>query len=267
MNYQNPINYCMQRIKNEIPREILIIAATEENFGYNQNVTLEEKIMARVIKARLLLDVEIMSTISRQISLKNCTVTGYKTLDSQFEYLVEVPDSVLDGKEIVSASFIFYNMIMPQMGMLGGSALENSMSTLMQAHSSLDLLTTNRLDVVGKNIVLVNTGSIHWTFLNSSMEVNLSPNPNMSHVKGTAIIELGDLAVLCAKQWIYNTLIIQIDQGYIRGGHNIDAVKNMIDRYESAIDVYKEKLETWNKIGFMLDARQYQKFIDMQMGY
>ena len=158
----------------------------------------------------------------------------------------------MDGKEVTSVSYIMYNMLLPQMGMMTGNAMESAMGTLMQAHSSLNVLTANRIDVVGRNMILVNTGNINWSFMNSTMELNISPNPNLSHVKGTAIIELGKLAVLCAKQWIYNSLIIQIDQGYIRGGHSIDAIKNKIDSYESAVETYYERLENWPKIGFML---------------
>lgn len=260
----NPINYCIQKIKNEIPKEILQIAATEDLSFYNSNVTIDEKLMTRVIKNYLLMDINLLTTTSRQITLDRCIVTQYLNNSKQYEYLIEIPDSVLDGKEVISASYIFYNMLLPQMGMMTGNAMDNAMSTMMQAHSSLNMLVTNRLEVVGKNLILVNTGNVNWSFLNSTIQLNISPNANLSHVKGTAIIELGKLAVLCAKQWIYNTLIIQIDQGYIRGGHSIDTVKNKIESYESALELYYEKLESWSKIGFMLDTAQYQKFIEAQ---
>ena len=39
----NPINYCIQKIKNEIPNEILQIAATEDLGFYNNSITLDEK--------------------------------------------------------------------------------------------------------------------------------------------------------------------------------------------------------------------------------
>ena len=52
----NPINYAIQRIKNSIPKELLKIALTEEYYGYNNNVTIEEKILNKIIKGYLLLD-------------------------------------------------------------------------------------------------------------------------------------------------------------------------------------------------------------------
>ena len=260
----NPINYCIQKIKNEIPNEILQIAATEDLGFYNNSITLDEKLLTRVIKAYLLLDINLLTTTTRQITLDKCIVTSYLNNSKQYEYLIEIPDDAVDGKEVTSVSYIMYNMLLPQMGMMTGNAMESAMGTLMQAHSSLNVLTANRIDVVGRNMILVNTGNINWSFMNITMELNISPNPNLSHVKGTAIIELGKLAVLCAKQWIYNSLIIQIDQGYIRGGHSIDAIKNKIESYESAVETYYERLENWPKIGFMLDTRQYQKFIDAQ---
>ena len=262
----NPINYCIQKIKNEIPNEILQIAATEDLGFYNNNITLDEKLLTRVIKAYLLLDINLLTTTSRQVTLDKCIVTSYLNNSKQYEYLIEIPDDVVDGKEVTSVSYILYNMLLPQMGMMTGNAMDSAMGSLLQSHSSMNMMTTNRLDVIGRNMILVNTGNINWSFMNSSMEVNIAPNPNMSHVKGDTILKLGDIAVEAAKCWIHNTLSIQVDQGYIRGGHSIDTVKSKIDGYESAFESYREKREGWGKIGFMLDTRQYQKFIEMQLG-
>ena len=266
MYMNNPINYCLQRIKNEIPKEILNIAVVEDNSIFNNNITIDEKIITKAIKQYMLLDLSIISTFSKKIDISKCIITPYTNPNNQYEYIVEIPDALIDGMEVVSASYIIYNMLLPQMGMMTGNAMDSAMGSLLQAHSSMNMMTTNRLDVIGRNMILVNTGNINWSFMNSSMEVNIAPNPNMSHVKGDAIIKLGDIAVEAAKCWIHNTLSIQVDQGYIRGGHSIDTVKSKIDGYESAFESYREKREGWGKIGFMLDTRQYQKFIEMQLG-
>ena len=49
MYMNNPINYCLQRIKNEIPKEILNIAVVEDNSIFNNNITIDEKIITKAI--------------------------------------------------------------------------------------------------------------------------------------------------------------------------------------------------------------------------
>lgn len=261
----NPINYAIQRIKNSIPKELLKIALTEEYYGYNNNVTIEEKILNKIIKGYLLLDLNLVTTISKKIDVSKCNVTYYQNPTKEYEYIIEVPSAITNGKSIYSASYIMYNTILPGMGLGNRSAVENSMSRLMQAHSTLNTLVVNRLEVVGENTILVNTGAINWVFMNSIMEVSIAPDANLSHVKGSAILDFGDMAVLAAKAWIRNTLEIQVDQGYIRGGHSIDAIKGKIDDYSSAEQDYIEKRTEWLKIALMLDVSFYQRFIEMQI--
>ncbi len=261
----NPINYAIQRIKNSVNKEILAIGLMEDNLGYNTAVSLDEKILFKIIKGYLLLDLNILSTISKKIDLSSCSVTYYQNPNKEYEYIIEIPDEVTDGKEVVSASFVLYNNVLPAMGMIAGDAMSNGLNSIMQAHSTLNTLVVNRLDVIGRNIVLVNTGNLNWTFMNSVMEVSLAPNPNMSHVKKSAIIYFGDLAVLAAKAWLHNELFIQVDQGYIKGGHSIDSIKSRIDDYSSAENDYKEKRDGWEKIALMLDTSFYAKFIEMQL--
>ena len=265
MYMNNPINYCLQRIKNEIPKEILNIAVVEDNSIFNNNITIDEKIITKAIKQYMLLDLSIISTFSKNIDISKCIITPYTNPNNQYEYIIEIPDALIDGMEVISASYIIYNMLLPQMGMMTGNAMDSAMGSLLQSHSSMNMMTTNRLDVIGRNMVLVNTGNLNWTFMNSVMEVGLAPNDNMSHVKKSAIIYFGELAVLAAKAWLYNELYIQVDQGYIKGGHSIDAIKSKIDDYSSAENDYKEKREGWEKISLMLDTAFYTKFIEMQL--
>ena len=46
----NPINYAIQRIKNSVNKEILAIGLMEDNLGYNTAVSLDEKILFKIIK-------------------------------------------------------------------------------------------------------------------------------------------------------------------------------------------------------------------------
>ena len=115
MYMNNPINYCLQRIKNEIPKEILNIAVVEDNSIFNNNITIDEKIITKAIKQYMLLDLSIISTFSKKIDISKCIITPYTNPNNQYEYIIEIPDALIDGMEVVSASYIIYNMLLPQM--------------------------------------------------------------------------------------------------------------------------------------------------------
>jgi phosphate starvation-inducible protein PhoH len=132
-------------------------------------------------------------------------------------------------------------MLLPQMGMMTGNAMDSAMGSLLQAHSSMNMMTTNRLDVIGRNMILVNTGNINWSFMNSSMEVNIAPNPNMSHVKGDAILKLGDIAV---EGEVKNLLV---NEGKDNIDDKVEENKEKADEAEKKQEEQQEKIDEKRK--------------------
>lgn len=261
----NAITYGKNRILREIPMEILKLAFLERHSLYNNNISLDEKINYSIINPIVLMDTNLIGSITKKINLKRCIVNYYTNEDLQHEYLIEIPDDVSDHKEVISVSQILNNIALGLMGNNSMSAVSNAMNGLMSAHSNVGIMVTDRLEIVGRNIVLVNTGNVKWNFENSILECGLAKDRNMGHLKKGSYLDFGELCVEAAKIFIYNKLYIKLDEGYILGGHNISAVKSKVESYESAFERYKELLEQWFKIEFMNDSKSYADFIEMQL--
>lgn len=261
----NAIVYGKNRILREIPLEILKLTFLERHSLYNNNIALDEKIMYSIITPIVLMDTNLIGSITKKINLKKCIVNYYQNEDLQHEYLIEVPDDVVDFKEIISVSQILNNIALGMMGNNSMSAVSNAMNGMISAHSNVGIMTTDRLEIVGRNIILVNTGNVRWNFENSILECGLSKDKNMSHLKKGSYLDFGDLCVEAAKIYIYNKMIVKLDEGYISGGHNISIIKNKIENYDAAFEKYKELLEQWFKIEFMNDTKAYHDLIEMQL--
>ena len=109
-----------------------------------------------------------------------------------------------------------------------------------------------------------NTGNAMARFT-VAVDRGLSKDKNMSHLQKGSYLDFGKLCVVAAKIYIYNKLIIKLDEGYVLGGHNISVIKSKIESYEDAIEKYEELLEEWFKIEFMNDTTAYREFIELQV--
>lgn len=261
----NAIVYGKNRIFREIPMEILKLTFLERHSIYNNNISLDEKVLYSIITPIVLMDTNLIGSITKKIDIKKCIVNYYQNEDLQHEYIIEVPDNLVDNKEIVSVSQIMHSVTLGYVGNTSTSSISNASNGLLGAHSNTGLVLTDRLEIVGRNMILVNTGNVRWNFENSTLECGLSKDKNMSHLKKGSYIDFGKLCVEAAKMFIYNKMIVKIDEGYVSGGHNISIIKNKIEGYESAIEKYDELLEGWFKIEFMNDTKAYSDFIELQL--
>lgn len=261
----NAITYGKNRIIREIPKEILQLTFLERHSLYNNNISLDEKIFNCIINPIVLMDTNLIGSISKRIALKKAIISYYQNDNYEYEYIVEIPDKIIDNKEIISLSQLMHSTSIGFAGNLSTSSLTNATTGLLGAHSSLGVVLTNRLEIIGRNMILVNTGNVQWNFENSILECGLAHDANMSHLKKGSYIDFGKLCVEAAKVYIYNKLLVKLDEGYILGGHNISVIKNKVENYESSIEKYDELLQEWFKIEFMNDEKAYLDFIELQI--
>lgn len=95
-------NIWKNRILREIPNDILKLTFLERFNLYNNNISLDEKILSCIIGPIVLMDTNLIGSITKKIPLNKCVVNFYQNDDLQFEYIIEVPDKIVDNKEIIS---------------------------------------------------------------------------------------------------------------------------------------------------------------------
>jgi hypothetical protein len=123
--------------------------------------------------------------------------------------------------------------------------MENNLSN----HS---VVLSSDLEVIGENTVYVHENLPNISTL--LMEVMLENDRNMNNINPRSYIPFSRLCELAVKAYIYNTLIVSLDKGYIHTGHDLGMVKQIITSYEGANLEYEEYLTNeWAKIAYMND--------------
>lgn len=272
----NALMYAMSEIGAQIPAEILQAAFTIDEQPTTVNLTtLDDKILRKCLRKRVLVDANIVGGIETIIPLNNIPPAYYEN-----NYTVyQIPPELTMDKEIISALSItalpanagFNN------GALDGSAYGYPNGGNGVYGSSFNPLTSiaNRigdsaaiggmvhnahLELVGYNTVLVYA---HYrTLAYMGMRVVLENESNLNNIQPRSFKNLSMLCVLGVKAYIYNKLIIAINNGYLSGGQDLGMFKSIIDGYSSAEEDYRTYLrEVWAGVAYMNDTTRYNRLL------
>ena len=103
----NAINVCLQDIRFNIPDQVLFIGFIEGNDSINNIVSLDERIVNKVIRPRVLRDCNLIGGIDAKLNLKGAQIDylGYNN-----EYLIRIPKGMTQGKSILRALELLSNV-------------------------------------------------------------------------------------------------------------------------------------------------------------
>lgn len=260
----NAINKALNEIKFNIPREILDIAFKEYDvYNYNKIVSLDEKIMSKVIRPRVLVDCNLISGINMEVDLTHANVSR---LPTTMEYIIEIPKKYTNGKSILMPleliCNVYYTNTFPGVNSSPLVAGANNMYMNLATHN---IIQTSRLELIGENTILVHdTGMV---IVNGILRCRVEYDSNMSSLPPTAYLDFGQLCILAVKAYIYNNCKIQLDKGYITGGHELSSISEIIDGYSDANEQYVEHLKTtMRKILYITQSVNLNRFIKMKFG-
>jgi len=250
----NAITKAISEVYFNIPNEILNIIFTNDSpphITLNNVITVDELIMRRVIRPRVLVDANLVGGSMVNIPLTHCKVEVI--MDG--EYIITVPKSVTDNKTVISALSLSSTM---GYGSLNNSG--NMMTNMMNSVSPIGLQTETELEVVGENVILAR-GSI-LNIHTGTLRCILSNSENLTNISPKSYIPFSELCVLAVKSYIYNNALVKLNKGYVFNGNELTIIKEVIDTYSDSEEAYKEYLKTkWTKIAFMNDTPRYNRFI------
>ena len=267
--------YCINEIKHQIPYEILHAAMYQGEDPYLSSLTtLEDKIMTKVIKKRVLLTANVIGGVETLIPLNHITPSFYETLYTVYE----IPPELTGRREIVSALNLCYMPGNGFMGLTSGyTGVGNVNSTHAMSSSSMNpvmnvasrvgssfsmsgVLTNAHLEIVARNTVAVYAN--YRTLANFGMRVVVENDSRLSNIQPRSYPHLAKLCVLATKAYIYNTLSIAINSGVLSGGQELGMFKTFVENYADAQEQYEVYLtEKWGQVAFMNDNTRYSSFL------
>ena len=266
----NPIEKALSEVKFRIPPQIVNEIFSRRTLNWRiPNISIDEQIRNSVIRARVLVDCNLVGGTEAMIPLDTVPVEQIDT----FTNIYRIPKSLTNGRTIMSALSVSYSSVSLQgiAGGLGGvrpqSVTPISMAgmAMMDSNSPTPLASSAKVQLIAENTIMVR--DINPLISTGYLRCILENDENLSHIQARSILQFCDLVVLAVKAFIYNEYIITLDQAQLSGGQELGRFKEIIEGYSDTDEMYREYLaKTWSGVAFMNDRETMNRFIKLQIG-
>ncbi len=276
----NALIYAINEVKNIIPMELLVAGMTFDEQPNTVNLsTLDDKILRKVIKKRVMVDANVVGGTEMIVPLINLPPSYFE----DYYTVYNIPPELVMNREIISALSIthlpmngFYNQMSgtlstPATGGGGnwygvypgvnGGALMNVGDRIGSSAAPTGILTNANIDLVAYNTILVYA---HYRTLASfGVRVVVENDNNMNNLQPRSYKSFGMLCSLAVKAYLYHKLIIPINSGYLSGGQELGMFKSMLENYSSSEEDYETYLkEVWGKVAYMNDTTRFNRYLN-----
>lgn len=271
----NALIYAINEIKNTIPFQLLHAGMMIDEEEFTVNLTsLEEKILRKVLRKRVLLDANIVGGVETIIPLNNIN----PTFSEYFYTIYNIPSELVMNREIISALSLSYLPVNSSAGQLGAfygmngvqgntgfTPIQNYNPVMSVADrignsaASTGVLSNAHVEIVAHNTLLVYAN--YRALTNFGVRVVLENDNNLNNIQPRSYKNLGILCTLATKAYLYNKLIIPINSGQLAGGQDLGMFKSILENYSSAEEDYNTYLrEVWGAVAFMNDVQRFNRF-------
>lgn len=275
----NAIAYAINEIMHTIPYEVLHAAMTfrEDQNLYNMT-SLEEKIVNKVLRQRVLLSANVVGGIQHIIPIN----TVSPTFSDRMYTVYHIPNELTMDKEIISVLSLAYLPTTGFMGVPGGyggpnmvfnpgtphsaiaSGVTNVGSRIAASFATSGVLTNAHTELVARNTVAVYA---HYQALsNYGIRVVLENDNNLNNIQPRSYHHFSTLCVLATKAYIHLHLNIAINSGYLSGGQELGVFRSVVDSYSDAEEAYQAYLtQQWGGVAFMNDSQRSMAFLQSML--
>jgi hypothetical protein len=259
-----PIQKAIQDIEFKIPNEILELAFLRKiNMTNVIRPTLEQQIESLVIKPKVLADTSLIGGTTITVPVDKCyqEVVAYNPTANYL--VIYVPPELRDNRNIVSALSLNYSTfgtdVLP-FGLYTNGALKMANMAMDSVDTNTGGFATTNLELIGPNTILVHENI--YSAIGGFLRIKVEYQEDMRDLNPRAYPYFSKLCLLAIQAYIYTKLAIEIDKGYVYGGHEINKVSEIIESYSDKWEEYDEYLQnTWRKIAFMNDTESNSRFI------
>ena len=257
---------CKARIPIQILKKAFMVS---DGMWLENNLSLEENITQKVIRERVIVDMDIVGGTELNIPLSKCEIKTYP----DFVRIIKVPKALIQNRIITSVLSISYLPTVPSLNMgiepigvgLPLNSQANTGSNLVFGHmlNSVDTLpnvSSAETRLIADNVIyLKDTAYQNGTGV---LRVRVSNTENLNNINTKSIIAFSKMVTFAVKAYIYNKLIIEIGDKELKYGQELGIFKTVLDSYSDAEENYQEFLETqWKKISIMDDDLSMSRYL------
>lgn len=267
----NPLAKAVDEVKFTIPIEVLRVAFQDDVPNWRaMPPSLDEQIMNKLVRPRVIQDLNLVGGQVIIVSLEGLVA---KYIDT-YTVVFEIPAERLNNRTLMSVLSVgylpiamTYNSMNHGIGTVNPQSMNDVMSAgqrVMDSYSNIPAISNATADIIGYNTILIrdqlrvtNTYQLRCRVANEDSLNNINPRSYRA---------LSKLCVLAVKSYIYNKLIIKIDQAYLTGGQELGQFKTYVEGLADYEEMYQTYLkEVMEKVCFMNDSNNYTRFIALQI--
>lgn len=261
----NAIRKALDEIRYNVPRTILDETFIAQQFrGRGLAVSLDTRIRELVIDPRVLNDCNIVGGVEITIDLNQVMP---ELLDAGM-LLYRIPKSLTQGRSITSALAISFGraagMGLANMGN-DGSALLGAVQGVLDSAMPIPTVALADVTLVGENTVLVKDQYIRpgdvW------LRCLVSNDPELNNISPASYHNFSEMCVLAVKAYIYNHLVIPMDEGQLHAGMQLGRFREIVDGYADANELYQTFLnEKWRVTAIHNDPERHRRHLRLVLG-
>jgi len=261
------VQKALDEVRFTIPREILEVVFTPKNIKWRSNPpSLDEQIMAAVVRPRVLVDCDLVGGTEAFIPLDGIPYERHDDYTSVYR----IPKDRTQGRSINSVLNITFSdpSKVSSYGVAAGQ--QNTMmlqvgSSVMDAQGSIPVTSTAKIQLIGENVVMVRDTVILPA--NVYLRCILANDENMAGLQMRSYHHFAKLVVLAVKAHVFNNYAIQMDVGQLLGGMQLGRFKEIVDTYADSNELYDTYLhEKMQKVLFMSDNESHTRFLKQIIG-
>jgi len=224
---QKSISDCLLRIPREVLQHALYIGRGPKQVDVS---TIGSKIMSMIIRPRVLVDLNLISSNIKFVDIKYCTISE----KDKFGMVITVPSNRIGGGSIISPASISTD---------GSEGL---------VHTNLELIAEN-------TIYLHDVQSLSGE---SKLKCTVTYDAQLSNIPPGAYSELSLFMTAAVKAFCYNELRVRLSKGEIYQGAELTEIRSTIDEYSEAEAEYEErKTKVIAKLLFMSNESAMSEFV------
>lgn len=271
--------YCLRTIREEIPEAVINAAVTlDEPEGLEELQSIDELIMLKVIRPRVLLDMKLAAQRELVVPL---TGIAYK-VDYYNNMIWKIPKDRLQNLDIITPLGIgisvlpssdFFN---PNIGMtdafgvggvvrgggcFGGNTLTNASDQMRGSYERPNIGYNTDVTLIGPNTVLLKGNTFMMTS-NLVLRCKVDNDPKLNNIPPKSWRTVAEACVLAFKAYAYKILYLGLDGGLLQFGQEFGRFDQIVESYSDANEDYKEFLRMrLDKVLVMSDTETYNKIL------
>lgn len=267
MHAGGAVEKALAEIRFIIPEEILDLVFIKKAYTYRDRPTnLDREIIKKVIAPRVLMDCNLLGGVDYMVELQDI----YRETTEEFMAVYRIPKEFTDNRSIISVLGISYlnpYMVSAPAGqnVCGWSHIMATTQAVLEAMSPIPNFSSSEVTLEGENTILIRDARVLPQ--SSYARCILSYDEYMSNLNPRSYIAFAKMCELAVKSYIWKNRVIPMDRGELTAGVTLGAIKEVIEEYRDAEEMYQEyRKNTMRKVLMMNDDTQRRRHLTRLIG-